>query len=71
MTEKVIIFGKGGWPYTDKARSAYGDAAEYHDVHADPAKLQEMLKHSDGVREVPIIVKDGKVTVGHGGTWGV
>jgi len=27
-----------------------------------------MLKHSKGVREVPVIVEDGKVTVGYGGT---
>ncbi len=71
MADKVIIYGKSGWPYTDKARSAFGDDAEYHDVTADSAKLQEMLKHSNGVREVPIVVKGGDVTVGHGGTWGV
>jgi hypothetical protein len=31
-----------------------------------------MLKHSKGVREVPVIVEAGKVTIGFdGGTWGV
>jgi len=30
--------------------------------------LQEMLVHSKGVREVPVIVEDGRVTIGHGGT---
>jgi len=28
----------------------------------------ELLKHSKGVREVPVIVEDGKVTIGYGGT---
>jgi len=27
-----------------------------------------MLKHSKGVREVPVIVEDGTVTIGYGGT---
>jgi len=27
-----------------------------------------MLKHSKGVREVPVIVEDGRVTIGYGGT---
>jgi hypothetical protein len=42
MSEKIMIYGKAGWPYTDKARSVYG-AAEYFDVKQDPAKLDEML----------------------------
>ena len=71
MSEKVIIYGKGGWPYTDKARSAYGKKAEYFDVESDRKKLEEMLKYSKGVRNVPVIVEGGKVTVGYGGSWGV
>jgi len=27
-----------------------------------------MLVHSKGVREVPVIVEDGRVTIGYGGT---
>jgi hypothetical protein len=30
--------------------------------------LDEMLAHSKGVREVPVIVDDGAVTIGYGGT---
>jgi hypothetical protein len=30
--------------------------------------LDEMLVHTGGGRRVPVIVEDGKVTVGHGGT---
>ena len=71
MAEKIIIFGKAGWPFTEKARSAYGDAAAYFDVKADSKKLTEMLKYSGGVRKVPVIVEAGKVTVGYGGSWGI
>jgi glutaredoxin 3 len=39
----------------------------YYDVKADSAKLDEMLKHSKGLRKVPVIVEDGKVTVGYEG----
>jgi glutaredoxin len=39
----------------------------YYDVKADSAKLDEMLKYSKGLRKVPVIVEDGKVTVGYEG----
>ena len=69
--EKVIIFGKAGWPYTSRARSAFGETAVYYDVHSDPGKLEEMLEYSKGAREVPVIVEGDKVTLGYGGTWGI
>ena len=71
MTKKVIIYGKGGWPHTQDARSAYGKDAQYVDVKKESDKLQEMLTHSGGVRKVPVIVEGEKVTIGYGGTWGV
>ena len=71
MEGKVIIFGKAGWPYTEKARLAYGENAEYYDVQSDSTKLEEMLKLSGGVKSVPVIIEGEKVTVGYGGTWGV
>jgi glutaredoxin len=37
-------------------------------VKSDSAKLQEMLKISGGVRQVPVIVEGDKVTIGYGGT---
>jgi len=37
-------------------------------VRKDPALLDEMLKHTGGRRQVPVIVDGGKVTVGFGGT---
>lgn len=30
--------------------------------------MEEMLKYSNGQRKVPVIVEDGKATVGYGGT---
>jgi glutaredoxin 3 len=37
-------------------------------VTASPAALDEMLEHSGGRRSVPVIVDEGRVTVGYGGT---
>jgi glutaredoxin len=37
-------------------------------VKANKGNLEEMLKHSKGVKEVPIILIGDKVTIGHGGT---
>jgi len=69
MGEKIVIYGKAGWPFTEKARLAYGDKTEYYDVKLDNNKLNEMLKYSEGVRKVPVIVEGNKVTVGYGGSW--
>ena len=70
MAENIIIYGKAGWPYTEKARSVYG-AAEYFDVKQDHRKLEEMLLHSKGVRKVPVIVEGEKVSIGYEGSWGI
>jgi glutaredoxin len=37
-------------------------------VKQDKAALKRMLEVTDGRRNVPVIVEDGKVTVGWGGT---
>jgi glutaredoxin len=42
-------------------------AHHYIDVKKDAGKLDEMLKLSNGKREVPVIVEDAKVTIGFGG----
>jgi glutaredoxin len=39
----------------------------YRDVHLDPEALKEMEAASKGRRIVPVIVEEGKVTVGYGG----
>jgi len=37
-------------------------------VKTDKAQLEVMLKHTDGGRQVPVILENGKVTIGFGGT---
>jgi glutaredoxin len=37
-------------------------------VKQSPADLDEMLRHSKGGREVPVIVEEGRVSIGYGGT---
>jgi hypothetical protein len=37
-------------------------------VKKDPAGLARMLTYSQGARRVPVIVDEGKVTIGFGGT---
>ena len=67
----VLIYGKDACPYTTAAREDHAKrkiAFEYVNVLADPAKLKEMLKHSKGVRKVPVIVDGASVTIGFNGT---
>lgn len=40
---------------------------EYFDVKEDHTKLEEMLKYSNGVRKVPVIIEKGNVTIGFAG----
>ncbi len=40
---------------------------EYIDVLSDPDKLGRMMKYSDGMRKVPIIVEGDKVSIGFNG----
>jgi glutaredoxin len=37
-------------------------------VKKDAVKLEEMLRLSKGVREVPVVVEGEKVSVGYGGS---
>ncbi len=67
----VLIYGKDQCPYTSAARDDHEKrkvAFQYINVLADPAQLKEMLKHSKGVRKVPVIVDGASVTIGFGGT---
>ena len=41
---------------------------DYRNVYQSPAVIDEMLKFTKGGRDVPVIVEDGQVTVGWGGT---
>jgi glutaredoxin len=70
----VVIYGKDGCGYTRAACDDYAKrnvAYQYVNVQADAEKLKELLRHTKGKRVVPVIVDDGKVTVGWNGTCGV
>lgn len=41
---------------------------DYRNVKKKKTDLEEMLGHSKGRREVPVIVEKGRVTIGYGGT---
>ena len=41
---------------------------EYRNVLEDPASLAEMLRLVAGRRDVPVMLEDGKATVGYGGS---
>jgi hypothetical protein len=41
---------------------------KYLDVLSDKALLDEMLGLTRGGRRVPVIVEEGKVTIGYGGS---
>ena len=67
----VVIFGKDNCPYTQAAVEDYkrrGREVDYVRVTASPADLERMLTYSKGKRRVPVIVDEGKVTIGFGGT---
>ena len=66
----VVIYGKDSCPYTQSALAAYEKRGpvEYVNVKKDPAGLARMLELSKGQRRVPVIVDDGAVTIGFGGT---
>lgn len=66
----VQIFGKDSCPYTADARDHYGRRGDVHylNVKKDAAALARMLELTGGKRRVPVIVEDGKVTIGFGGT---
>jgi len=69
--EGVLIFGHDLCPYTSKAREDFSRRKipfEYINVLQDDDGLQRMLKHSNGRRQIPVIVEAGKVTIGFGGS---
>lgn len=65
----IEIFGKDACPYTAAAVDALKPkGAVYFNVKRDAAALERMLVYSKGQRRVPVIVEDGTVTIGYGGT---
>jgi glutaredoxin 3 len=66
----ILIFGKDSCPYTSAAREDYaksGKPFEYINVLKNRDDLKRMLDYSKGVREVPVIVENGEVTIGYAG----
>ena len=41
---------------------------DYRNVKKSEAHLAEMLEHSRGARQVPVIVEGGRVSTGYGGS---
>lgn len=70
VTTTVVIYGKDSCPYTLSAREDFATRGPvtYVNVRRDPAGLARMLELSGGQRRVPVIVEDGRVTIGYGGT---
>jgi glutaredoxin len=69
-----LIYGKDGCGYTKAACDDFAARKvpfQYVNVQADAEKLKEMLRHTKGKRVVPVVVEDGRVTVGWNGTCGV
>lgn len=67
----VLIFGKENCPYTQAALDDYARRdidVEYIDVKKSRAAMERMLGYSGGHRRVPVIVDEGKVEIGFGGT---
>jgi glutaredoxin len=67
----VLIFGKNGCPYTQRARDHYAAQNipfQYFNVKQNAADLERMLTYSSGARRVPVIVDGQTVTIGFGGT---
>lgn len=66
----VLVYGKDDCPYTSKARKdleGKGFQVEYRNVRTSPEHLKEMLDLTNGTREVPVVVENGRVTIGWGG----
>ena len=66
----VLIYGKDSCPYTADAREHYAgrEDVQYVNVKKDTEALRRMLELTGGQRRVPVILADGVVTIGFGGT---
>ncbi|MBI4642195.1 MAG: hypothetical protein HY790_01460 [Deltaproteobacteria bacterium] len=51
-----------------EAKAKEGTKVVFRDVMADSQALEEMLRLSQGVRKVPVLVEAGRVSVGFGGS---
>lgn len=70
MPDEVVIFTKPGCPYCAAAKkdlAENGVQYEERDVSSSTAVKEEAIKIG-GQAAVPVIVRNGEVTVGFGGT---
>ncbi|MHB9053418.1 MAG: Uxx-star family glutaredoxin-like (seleno)protein [Thermoleophilia bacterium] len=70
MPDEIIIYTKPGCPYCAAAKEDFKEKGiEYteYDVKSDPA-IREKAIALAGLAAVPVIVRNGKVTVGFGGS---
>ncbi len=70
MPEDVVIYTKPGCPYCAAAKEDMADKGmryEERDVTSDPAVKAEAIRLA-GQAAVPVIVQDGEVSVGFGGS---
>ena len=70
MPDEVVIFTKPGCPYCAAAKEDMADKGivyEEQDVTSDPAVKEEAIRLA-GKAAVPVIVRNGEVTVGFGGS---
>ena len=68
---QVTIYTKVGCPYCAAAKKHFDDQGfviEEIDVHSTSAAVDKANKLSGGKNIVPVIVENGKVTVGFGGS---
>jgi glutaredoxin len=67
---EVTIYTKVGCPYCAAAKKHYDEIGVPYkevDVHTVPGASDKALELSNGKRIVPVIVEDGRVTLGFGG----
>lgn len=71
MSENLIIYTKPGCPYCAAAKEDFaGRGLNYteYDVSTDAARKEEAIRLANGVAAVPVIVDNGEVSVGFGGS---
>lgn len=71
MPKKTILFGKDGCVYTRAAKKELAKLKkpyEYHNVNKEQEAFQRMLELTGGARLIPVIVEQGIIKIGFGGT---
>ncbi|TEB05294.1 Glutaredoxin [Pelotomaculum schinkii] len=71
MLNRIILFGIDGCSYTVAAKEDLARRKrpyEYHNVVKEQEALQRMLELTGGARLVPVIVEQGCIKIGFGGT---